>query len=858
FMSSPNDYSLNHDFDEIIRSTVPSLDSSLNLNSMTSQESEDSVQDDNFFSDLFPTTPISNHDLELNLNSLENYSSPCLTEDGILGRSSFNATENFSDLINVCNQNSEIEKLTYGNLLAHTHNRNTPSPTGSCGSSSGSSTSGVHSDSSDVWRNKETTQTEFAPAILNIPQSPIAYAESSITQINDSIQNGIQIPAFSPTVHIQEPIPLYPIEQVQQKVPIVTQASTTIKVESRLEPKALNFPREKLVVDNAVESIGKTKTIYLSSNDYKALMQKMSLNATKGGRINGSVKTQVPKIVMRTGKGQGFQNVGHATSTLNISSPTNLNKNQQPTLHSCGRETYTKEHDASSFIRRSMIDEKMYKKQQRMIKNRESASLSRKKKKEYVVSLETRINNLEKENYTLKGENLTLRNQIVAFAKTCKCRKGNTCELVLHTLGSASKPDQHIKIAPKPTTKAFKQHMNAATVKKNVAVLFAMAFMVTLNAGNFQSYMNKQNLDVADVAVSESSVNEAIPIGRRLLWVESEEEYNEKMNRSNRQTENMVVPPLHFLQPASRNTNVSKTEHWNSTTTSMFDRRSDPPPLTYPTSSNCTGRCATANFSSSNQSEFSRLTMNLQKLINVSGYHNLSSEFDIERDNSHGFKFSTDFLELPNLKSQPSNLGTRKRLVGYNDRLSEIASKQRREDVQNQDKNSFNDSSDMASLFKGIKRKDDTFYVLSFNTQHLLFSPSTFNKSMRPKISFLLPTAEPSDGGDIAMMQVDCEVFNTKEVDIKSHMIPARVRQNVTKWQMRSKHSMHANNKPHASKQTLQDRPEKLEKPRVRTYFMVGPKNQAAAAVSQEKPRFVEFNKGLLNSSRELPADLDP
>lgn len=449
-----------------------------------------------------------------------------------------------------------------------------------------------------------------------------------------------------------------------------------------------------------------------------------------------------------------------------------------------------------------------------------------------------------------KQENLTLRNQIVAFSKTCKCRKGNACELMFHSLNSSTKSEQHIKIAPKPTARTLKQHMSSATVKKNVAVLFAMAFMVTLNAGNFQSYMNKQNIDIQNAVIAESTVSDAAPIGRRLLWVESEEEYNEKLNRSNRQAENMVVPPLHFLRPASRNSNASKSDNWNSTGAATTSN--SPPPLTYPSSSNCNGICGTANSSNGNQSEYSRLVMNLQKLINVSEYHNISTKFEMERDTAHGYQFSTDFLELPDIKTESENLGSRKRLLGYNSRFSEIESKKRKEDIKRQE-NSINSSSESTSLFKALKRRDDTFYILSFNAQHLFLSPSTYNKSARPKISLLLPTAEPRLNGDIAMMQVDCEVFNTKELELKSDMIPTSLRHNLTKVQMKPQHVAHINNNKTHVNIKQQDNSMKIEKPRVRTYFMVGPKNQAAAAVSHEKPRLVEFNKSLINSSSELP-----
>lgn len=128
-------------------------------------------------------------------------------------------------------------------------------------------------------------------------------------------------------------------------------------------------------------------------------------------------------------------------------------------------------------------DAKALKRQQRMIKNRESACLSRKKRKEYLQKLEADVQDLTSENARLKEENAELRQRVAQLEAEVK-----------RTVASPS-------------------------IKKTTAVM-AVMFMLTLNLAPFSGlfYSRMQSGGARQVLPAAQSPR----WGRRLLWSQSE------------------------------------------------------------------------------------------------------------------------------------------------------------------------------------------------------------------------------------------------------------------------------------------------------------------------------------------------
>ncbi|XP_040844345.1 cyclic AMP-dependent transcription factor ATF-6 beta isoform X2 [Ochotona curzoniae] len=83
-----------------------------------------------------------------------------------------------------------------------------------------------------------------------------------------------------------------------------------------------------------------------------------------------------------------------------------------------------------------------------------------------------------------------------------------------------------------------------------------------------------------------------------------------------------------------------------------------------------------------------------------------------------------------------------------------------------------------------IDRREDTFYVVSFRRDHLLLPAISHNKTSRPKMSLVMPAMAPNEtlsgrgaSGDYEeMMQIECEVMDTRVIHIKTSTVPPSLR----------------------------------------------------------------------------------
>ncbi|XP_066157177.1 cyclic AMP-dependent transcription factor ATF-6 alpha [Euwallacea fornicatus] len=318
------------------------------------------------------------------------------------------------------------------------------------------------------------------------------------------------------------------------------------------------------------------------------------------------------------------------------------------------------------------VDPRVLKRQERKIKNRESASMSRKKKKDYLNSLEELVQRTTQENKKLKEENASLKERLSLYENTNK---------------------SSFSISSKTT--------------KPAVFLCAFLLVVGLNFNirghSFTTKSNKVNTENSDYPKLSGHYS------RNLLWSTDD----------NANGNNTYFSPL-TMCPASIN-----------------------------------------------QTESARVLLELERWIG-----------------------KPDSPKLTPVPEKPSNqkVKWRRKKLRLDSSLAQLRKRELygpENDVRNGIQ-VFNPKPDQlySEFYQAINRRDDTFYVVSFSEQHMLLPALYHNNTRRPKMSLLIPSVYPNDTTSyIPLMQIDCEVLDTKLVNVKYGSIPRPYRQyeNVTK-----------------------------------------------------------------------------
>lgn len=193
-------------------------------------------------------------------------------------------------------------------------------------------------------------------------------------------------------------------------------AQTTPMKKIKIQPKPTQTPNGSSIA-SIQKANTKPKTIVLSASDYKALMLKcksqpalttlndkfapltLKTNATvpvgAPAAAHNNFNTKVIKLLSAAMAPTAPPTSMAATAPMSRLMPVDVQPIKFDAIKMSNRPKV-------NGIKQE-IDDRTLKKQMRMIKNRESACLSRQKKKNYVNTLEARISDLSKENQQLKS-----------------------------------------------------------------------------------------------------------------------------------------------------------------------------------------------------------------------------------------------------------------------------------------------------------------------------------------------------------------------------------------------------------------------------------------------------------------------
>ncbi|CAG5041813.1 unnamed protein product [Parnassius apollo] len=360
---------------------------------------------------------------------------------------------------------------------------------------------------------------------------------------------------------------------------------------------------------------------------------------------------------------------------------------------------------------------KAIKKQQRMIKNRESACQSRQKKKEYVAALEQQLLEAHKEIARLRLENKLLTDQLQSIGRCRKIPRLDTSILI---------------------------------PKKNIAVLFAMVFMVSLN-WNVLGWNNNAPF------VGPTTHQKAT---RHLLWAEENPDvipdYDTFVNRSNDNADchNSTLTEFQNINQTESIRIAGELKRW-------------------------IGGGKTLNLTKSSQKESNAYTNDEKIDAGLFETYGLFNKLDLDNSlldfptaNKNSQKRPRQKLRMHRLKRNKDGEFSEDNAYHYGKLYHKPIRKM----------NDFNmgDFGEWNALLQALHRRDDTFYVVGVGKgEHLLLPAVSHNVTRPPKMALILPARTGNDSlmnDHVTLMQIDCSVVNTSLVKLKSDTLPESLR----------------------------------------------------------------------------------
>ncbi|XP_063057082.1 cyclic AMP-dependent transcription factor ATF-6 alpha [Engraulis encrasicolus] len=332
-------------------------------------------------------------------------------------------------------------------------------------------------------------------------------------------------------------------------------------------------------------------------------------------------------------------------------------------------------------------DSNASRRQQRMIKNRESACLSRKKKKEYLLTLEARLKVALSENAHLKNENGTLKQQLQGLVSE------NTV-------------------------------LKATAPKRRAVCLMVLVVFLVFNIGP----MSLTDSDGSKILRSAAA-------GRHLLEFDPD-----------------TQAPEEATLTSSLEDSISEEKGL------MVVKKA---PLIIPGPAACQPPV--------NRTKCIKLAHELRGWVHRHEVQRTKSRRQINTDTK-----SRTILEKEN---------------GSKDEVTQILPVQYTDSAEQTSGNElqvyYAPHRTYNEFFDEINRRGDTFYVVSFRRDHLLLPATNHHKGRRPKMSVVLPAMNINDSvikdqDYEVMMQIDCEVMDTRILHVKSSSIPPFLRANQT------------------------------------------------------------------------------